>query len=188
MNYISSAEQKRYRNSFIMLTLVSVFGILLGLYLYEYTGFFSTLKNNGISKIATDFNIEELISLYYDEIKLPLLMFALGFTLFARYACTALVCYKGFMTGFSVMYFGIHFEGGELDIKNFRMICLSLIVILLINIIAGAKSMAFAASLRYAAPNLSDILRQRSTGKYIMASLILAFFLLCSVALKYLTP
>ncbi len=181
-------ELKRYRNSFILLTLISVAGIMTGLYLYEYTDFFASLRADAEAVPITRFDPEEVLMLFFDELRIPALIFMFGFTLFAPYAATVILAYKGFMTGFSVLYFGIYYRGGSIDKQYFILISAALVLILLVYIIAGAKAIAFSGSLRYAAPDLPALLRRKSTGKYAVTFLLLAAFLLIFITLKYSIP
>lgn len=180
-------EQKRYRNSFIFLTLVATAGILLGLYLYEYTDYFAELKINA-DVIGTGFDIKAMILMFFDEIKLPALCFIMGFTLFSAYISTAILAYKGFLTGFSVLYLGLYYSNGAIDKPRFVLSALALILILLIYIITAAKALAFAGSLRYAAPDIISLLKRKNTVKYLITFLILSAFLLMALTLKYLIP
>ncbi len=180
-------EQKRYRNSFIFLTLVATAGILVGLYLYEYTDYFADLKVNA-DITQSGFDIKAMILMFFDEIKLPALIFMTGFTLFSAYISTAILAYKGFLTGFSVLYLGLYYSNASIGKPQFVLSALSLILILLIYIITGAKALAFAGSLRYAAPDIMSLLRRRSTVKYLITFLILSAFLLMALILKYAIP
>ena len=93
-------ELKRYRNSFILLTLIAVAGIMTGLYLYEYTDFFASLRTDAETAPITGFDAEEVLMLFFDEIRIPAIVFMFGFTLFAPYIAAIILGYKGFMTGF----------------------------------------------------------------------------------------
>lgn len=181
-------EQKRYRNSFIMLTLLSVAGIMTGLYLYEYTGFFTALRGDDRAVLVSKFDFTELLLLFFDEVKLAAMLFGLGFTLFAPYGACALILYKGFVSGFSVLYFGMHYQNGAIDKLCFGLICAVLVLVLTIYIIIGAKAVAFACSLRYAAPELASVIGQKNTGRYVMTFLLLCGFLFILLCAKLAIP
>ena len=181
-------EIKRYRNGFILLTLISVMGIMCGVYLYQYTDFFASLRADAEAVEQFRFDMTQLLGLLFDEIRIPLLIFLFGFTLFAPYTASVIVGYKGFMTGFSVLYFGLCYEKGSIDKRSFILCAVNLTLILLIYIIIGAKSLAFSGSLRYAAPDLVTMLKQRQTGRYTVTFLLLSVFLFIAVTVKYLIP
>lgn len=181
-------EQKRYRNSFILLTLTAVAGILIGLYLYEYTDYFSALRADADASAVSGFDLRALILDFFDEIKLTVLLLTFGFTLFSSYVAIAVLGYKGFMTGFSVLYFGIYYERGIIGKPQFVLSAFALILILMIYIITGARSVAFSGSLRYAAPDLRSLLQRKSTCDYIAAFLFLSAFLLVIMAFKHTIP
>ena len=180
-------EQKRYRNSFIFLTLIATAGILVGLYLYEYTDYFSAIRQD--TAVATaDLDIKELILIFFDEFKLMAVIFLCGFTLFSAYVSALLVVYKGFMTGFSVLYFGLCYSNGSINKIHFILTASALTVLLLIYIITGAKAVAFSGSLRYAAPDVGSLLHRKSTSAYMITFLILSSFALMALTLKYVLP
>ncbi|MBQ4561482.1 MAG: stage II sporulation protein M [Clostridia bacterium] len=181
-------ELKRYRNAFILLTLISAAGILTGLYLYEYTGFFASLRVDAEMLPISGFDAEELLSLFFNEARILALVFMLGFTLFAPYTASLILLYKGFMTGFSAVYFGLYYQKGSIDKQSFVLICASMVFLLLVYIITGAKSIAFSGSLRYAAPDLISLLKRKPTGRYLVTFLVLCVFALISVTLKYSIP
>lgn len=181
-------ELKRYRNSFILLTLISVAGIITGLYLYEYTDFFAMLRGDAETVPITVFDAQELLMLYFDEIRVLAIVFLFGFTLFSPFLASVILLYKGFMTGFSVIYFGIYYKNHSIDKQHFVLISVTLIIILMIYIITGAKAVAFSGSLRYAAPDLPSLLKRKTTGKYLVTFLLLAAFLLMAITLKYSIP
>ena len=103
-------ELKRYRNNFILLTLVSVMGIMCGLYLYEYTDYFSSLRADAELITSFSLDLEELLMLFFNEARILAVVFLFGFTLFAPYTAIIVTGYKGFMTGFSVVYFGLCYQ------------------------------------------------------------------------------
>lgn len=181
-------ELKRYRNSFILLTLIATVGILSGLYLYEYTDYFSSLRGNAEIVTSFSFDIEQLLMLFFDEERILAIVFMFGFTLFAPYAAAVICGYKGFMTGFSVLYFGLCYQNGNIDKQSFVLTAASSVLALLIYIITGAKSAAFSGSLRYAAPDLISLLKRKQTGRYLVTFLLLSVFLLVAITLKYLIP
>ena len=181
-------ELKRYRNSFILLTLVATAGIMSGLYLYEYTGFFGSLRGDAELLNLNSFDPRELLELFFNEVRISAIVFMFGFTLFAPYTATLILGYKGFMTGFSSLYFGIYYSKGIIDKQDFVLTCASMIFLLLIYIITGAKSIAFSGSLRYAAPDLPSLMKRKQTGRYLVTFLVLTVFLLMAVSLKYSVP
>lgn len=181
-------EQKRYRNSFILMTLVGVAGILVGLYLYEYTDFFAALRGSEGTVLAADPDVRELMLLFCDEVRILALVFLFGLTLFAPYVSVITVAYKGFMTGFSVLYFGMHYECGAIDKRCFVLISAATVLTLTLYVIGTAKSIAFSGSLRYAAPDLPSLLKRRSTGRYLIVFLLLCCFLFLTVTAKYYIP
>ena len=181
-------ELKRYRNSFILLTLISVAGIMCGLYLYEYTDYFSSLRADAELITSFSIDVEELLMLFFDEARILAVVFMFGFTLFAPYTAAVIGGYKGFMTGFSVVYFGLCYQKGSIDKQSFVLTAASSVLLLLIYIITGAKSAAFSGSLQYAAPDLVSLLRRKQTGRYLVTFLLMSVFLLLAVTLKYLIP
>lgn len=168
-----------------MLTLLALFGIMSGLFLYEYTDFFDLLKTEIMVPQEKEFSIELCLSLYYDEVKLLGLLFICGFTLFSPYISVAVLIYKGFMTGFSTLFFGMQYQSGSLSSRNFQIICALLILTLVIYIIMAAKSMLFGSMLKYAAPDIASLLKQRISKRYILTFLLLAGFLALSTVIKY---
>ncbi len=188
MTYSASEEQKRYLRSFILLTLIAAAGILAGLYLYEYTGFFSAYKEGDSLSYSSEFDMSELMLMFLDEAHIPALIFMFGFTLFAPYTAAAIILYKGFMTGFSVLYFGMVYRDGQVNKLRFTVICIALGAMLLLYIIAGAKSQSFSGSLRYAAPDLISLLRRKETVRYIITFLLIFAFILGITTLKYTIP
>ncbi len=181
-------ELKRYRNSFILLTLVSVAGIMCGLYLYEYTDYFGSLRGDAEIIASFSFDPEELLMLFFDEVRILAIVFMFGFTLFAPYTASVICGYKGFMTGFSVVYFGLCYQNSSIDKRCFILTAASSILLLMIYIITGAKSAAFSGSLRYAAPDLPSLLKRKQTGRYLVTFLLLSVFLFIAITLKYLIP
>ncbi len=181
-------ELKRYRNSFILLTLISVAGIMCGLYLYEYTDYFGSLRADAELVTSFSFDPEELLMLFFDEVRILALVFMFGFTLFAPYTAAVITGYKGFMTGFSVVYFGLCYQSGSIDKHSFILTAASSIILLLVYITTGAKSSAFSGSLRYAAPDLISLFKRKQTGRYLVTFLLLSVFLLMAISLKYLIP
>ena len=170
------------------MTLTAVFGIMVGLYLYEYTGFFSALRCDGAFVLTTNFDIKELLLLYFEEARVLALIFIFGFTLFSPYISVIIMSYKGFLCGFCILYFGMYYENGTLTSIYFALICAALILLLLIYIMTSAKAIAFSASLRWAAPDIIALAKQRQTRKYIITFLILAAFLAAVTAIKYCIP
>ncbi len=181
-------ELKRYRNSFILLTLVSTAGIMCGLYLYEYTDYFASLRGDAEIITSFSFSLEALLMLFFDEERILAIVFTFGFTLFAPYAAAVICAYKGFMTGFSVVYFGLCYQKGSIDKHSFVMTAAASVILLLVYILTGAKSAAFSGSLRYAAPDLGSLLKRKQTGRYLVTFLLLSVFLLIAITLKYLIP
>ena len=181
-------ELKRYRNSFIFLTLISVAGILSGLYLYQYTDYFQGLRGDAEIIPIFNFDPQKILLLFFDEVRVTAIILILGFTLFAPYAASAIVMYKGFMTGFSVLYFGLYYQTGSIDKRSFVLVTVSMILLLLIYIITGAKAVAFASSLKYAAPDLISLLKRKQTGRYFVTYLLLSVFMLIAVTMKYSMP
>ncbi|MBR4881469.1 MAG: hypothetical protein IKU19_06010 [Clostridia bacterium] len=181
-------ELKRYRNSFILLTLIATAGIMSGLYLYEYTDYFGSLRGDAELVKVFNFDAEELLMLFFTEARILAIVFMFGFTLFAPYTSAVITAYKGFMTGFSVVYFGLCYQNGGIDKHLFILTAVSSVLLLLIYIITGAKSTAFSGSLRYAAPDLISLLKRKQTGRYLVTFLLLSVFLLISVTVKYLIP
>ncbi|MBR6514193.1 MAG: hypothetical protein IKT46_05090 [Clostridia bacterium] len=178
-------ELKRYRNSFILLTLICVAGIMLGIYLYQYTDYFDALRSDVTLADSFSFDASEVLSLFFDELKITAVMFVLGFTLLAPYATAAVILYKGFMTGFSVLCLGIYYQAGGIDKHSFILATGSMVLILIIYIMIGARAYAFSGSLRYAAPDTLSIIKHKNTGGYIVAYLMLSLLLLMAIALKY---
>ncbi|MBE6687359.1 MAG: hypothetical protein E7591_09080 [Ruminococcaceae bacterium] len=181
-------EQKRYRNDFIMLTLFAVFGIMVGIFLYEYTDFFTALKAEEPVFGKTEFSFKELLYLYYDEIKIALLVFLAGFTLFSPIVSGTVLLYKGFLCGFSMLYYGICYQNQAINAKGFKLMTFVLVSELVIYVIIGAKAMAFGGSLKYAAPDLISTLKHKFAKKYILTFLIMAAFTAILSAVKYFIP
>lgn len=181
-------ELKRYRNNFILLTLVSVIGIMCGLYLYEYTDYFSSLRADAELITSFSLDLEELLMLFFNEARILAVVFLFGFTLFAPYTAIIVTGYKGFMTGFSVVYFGLCYQKGSIDKQAFILTAAASVLLLMVYIITGAKSAAFSGSLQYAAPDLVSLLKRKQTGRYLVTFLLLSVFLLIAITLKYLIP
>ncbi len=181
-------ELKRYRNNFILLTLVSVMGIMCGLYLYEYTDYFSSLRADAELITSFSLDLEELLMLFFNEARILAVVFLFGFTLFAPYTAIIVTGYKGFMTGFSVVYFGLCYQKGSIDKQAFILTAAASVLLLMVYIITGAKSAAFSGSLQYAAPDLVSLLKRKQTGRYLVTFLLLSVFLLIAITLKYLIP
>lgn len=171
-----------------MLTLLSVFGIMAGIFLYEYTDYFSALTEERIDFGAAEFDFSPLLTLCTAELKLMGLIFASGFTLFNRAVVSAALVYKGFMIGFSTLYYGMQYRAGALETPCFIIISISLIVTVTVYIITGAKAMAFGGSLKYAAPDISVIFRQRLTGEYVLTFLLMTAFIVIITAVRYAVP
>ncbi|MBR5515797.1 MAG: hypothetical protein IKU52_06310 [Clostridia bacterium] len=181
-------EQKRYRNDFIMLTLLAVFGIMIGIFLYEYTDFFKSLNKEQLSTFTDKYEFSALISLFSSELKFIIPVFISGFTLFGPLVSFGVLLYKGFICGFSMLYFGMCYQNGNITEKEFRLYTLIFILSLLIYIILGAKSMAFSGTLKYASPDIKMILKQDFAQKYILTFLVLSAFTLILLILKYSVP
>ena len=181
-------ELKRYRNNFILLTLVSVMGIMCGLYLYEYTDYFSSLRADAELITSFSLDLEELLMLFFNEAGILAVVFLFGFTLFAPYTAIIVTSYKGFMTGFSVVYFGLCYQKGSIDKQASILTAAASVLLLMVYIITGAKSAAFSGSLQYAAPDLVSLLKRKQTGRYLVTFLLLSVFLLIAITLKYLIP
>lgn len=171
-----------------MLTLLAVFGIMSGLFLYEYTDFFDLLKDQILITDKEIGNIEIFFSLYYEEIKLLGLLFICGCTLFSPYISGVLLVYKGFMTGFSTLFFGMQYHNGAFMANEFRINCILLILNLVIFVIMAAKSMLFSSMLRYAAPDIKTLISQKMTKRYILTFLLMSGFLALSTAVRYILP
>ncbi len=180
MPFAQKQELKRYRTSFILMTLVSVLGILGGLYLYKYTDFFEGFSP-GPNPLDKAKQLENFLLVYYREIRILLLMFIFGFTLFAPYIAVLVTAYKGFMTGFSLLYYTTCLKSTLMDKQSFLTATVPLLVQLIIYITFAAKACAQSMFLRYAAPDLISLLRQRESRRYIAAALILCAF--CAVTL-----
>lgn len=170
------------------MTLLSVAGILITLYLFEYTSYFSSLTELAGQQLATRFDPKELLLLFFDELKLLCLIFLSGFTLFAPCLCGLVALYNGFLTGFCVICFGIHFSRGDIKDQTFVLLCAVGILLLTLFICAEAKAVSFSGTLKYAAPDLSSLLRRRETGRYIVTFLLLCCFIFFTVAAKYYIP
>lgn len=181
-------ELKRYRNSFILLTLISVAGIMLGVYLYQYTDYFSALRGDACFTEAFRFEPRQVLGLFFDELKISAILFISGFTLLAPYVSAGIILYKGFITGFSVLCLGIYYQGGNIDKRSFILAAAAMIIILLLYIITGARATALSGSLRYAAPDPVSIIKHKNTGRYIVTYLMLTLLLLLGVTLKYSVP
>lgn len=188
MTYIPTQEQKRYLRSFIFLTLLAIVGLLFGLYLYEYGGVFSEYESS-LELVHTEtFDVKELLLLFLSEARLPALLFLFGFTLFAPFVATAIVLYRGFITGVSVLYFGMYCSEGNLNRWGFILLCICFSGTLILYVITGAKSTAYSGGLRYAAPEPGSLLTRRESIRYIVTFLVLLAFLLGIMALKYTIP
>ena len=178
-------ELKRYRNSFILLTLICAAGLLCGLYLYQYTDFFESVNKDMAPLPGFVFDARQVLDLFFSEAKVTLVLFILGFTLLSPYASSVMLLYKGFMSGFCTVCYGLYYQSGSISKRCFLALSASLILILIIYIIVGAKAMAFSGSLKYASPDFRSILKRKQTGRYLTAYLMLTVFLLLAVTLRY---
>lgn len=171
-----------------MLTLLSVFGIMAGIFLYEYTDYFSVLTEERIDFSQAEFEITSFVPLCTAELKLMGLIFVSGFTLFNRAVVSSALVYKGFMTGFSTLYYGMQYRANAFETSDFIIISVTLIASVTVYVITGAKAMAYGGGLKYAAPDLSVILKQRVTREYILTFLLMTAFIVIITAIKYAVP
>lgn len=163
---------------------MAVLGIMIGIFLYEYTDFFAALRQESIDTDSKP-EFSTLTSLISEEIKLIALIFISGFTLFSPYVIPLVLVYKGFMTGFATLYYGMQYRNSVLDTRCFIVISTSLILTVIVFIIMGAKGSVFGSALKYAAPDISFIFKQQFTKDYFTVFLLMTAFLVLLTASKY---
>lgn len=168
--------------------LISAMGIMAGLFLYEYTDYFSSLRGLEGEVAEGSLDLYRLALLYFDQVAVMTVLFLFGFTLFAPIVSALILAYKGFMTSFTVVYFGMYYEIGSISKLAFGLMSAVLIIMLTIYIVLGAKAIAFSGSLRYACPDLASLIHRQDTHKYLITFLLLCCFMLLTTAAKYYIP
>lgn len=184
---IYTDKQKRYRNTFIMLTLFAIFGIMAGILLYEYTGFFDILQKDSL-ELNQAFTLSGVLEAFFEEFKIFALIFLFGFTLFSSAFTSGILIYKGFLCGFSVIYFGIGYNNRAMAKNEYVFLISVLIATLICYIFFGARAMTFSSTLKYTAPDIAALLKQNFAKKYIITFLVITAVIAIISALKCAAP
>lgn len=180
-------EQKRFRYNFLFLLLSAAVGILIAVYLYDYAKIFD--NEYSLPTTGTGFDgIKELLLLFYDELKISVMIFLFGFTVFSGIVDTVCVGYKGFLFGLTVKitYNAYHTEA--ISQKYFILLTATGALILFSHIIIASKALCYSSQIRYTGSDIRAVMSNRLTKNYIVLFLLYTVIIcICTALRQYLT-
>lgn len=186
MNERDAKELKKYRDSFIIHALLGLCGMAVAVYIYKYTGYLSGIAEGYVYVCGLD--VGELFMRFYLEVRYMVLLFALGFTVFAVPAAIIFSILRGFVCAVGILRLAAASSLGALSSAHFVMTAVFMALLFGIELIMAAKTARHGAHLKYIVPKAGELIRDRVTLRYAAAFAMLCSLLFAAVALVYFAP
>lgn len=180
------SDRKKYRNAFLVHALLGVAGVCIGIYVFKYTTLL-TGKAEGYVFIC-NMDAVELFSRFFDEAKYLVLLYALGFTIFAVPGAIVFAVFRGFMCSVGVLRLAGECEAGGLSTAQFVFTVCALAAVFLIELIMTAKCVRQSSRLQYIAPHPGELIRDPEVRRYSASFAMLCGFMFAAVAVVYFAP
>ena len=175
-------EIKKYRKSFIIYALLGVAGIAAGIYVAKYTDWISG-QATGYAYVCS-LDAAELFRRYYLEVRYLVVLFLLGFTVFASPAAIAFSLWRGFVSAVGI----VRLAGSGAGTAYFVLTACAMASVLVIETAMAAKSSTHAARLRYVAPRAGELIRDPAVRRYFATFAILCALLFAAVVCAFFAP
>lgn len=186
MDQKQKTDRKKYRDSFIVHTLLGLCGVAVAVYVYKYTDLLSGGAQGYVYVCALD--LRELFLRYYGELRYLILLFAAGFTIYAAPAAIIFALLRGFVCGTGILRLAQAARLGELSRLHFVMTALSMALVFGLELVMAAKSARQSQRLKYIVPGVVELLYDRGTRGYLASFAMLCGLLFAAVAMVYFAP
>ena len=186
MNARDQKELKKYRDCFIVHLMLGLCGMAVAVYIYKYTEYLSGTANGYLYVCRLD--ARELFTRYYGEVRYMVLLFLMGFTLFAVPAAIIFSVLRGFVCAVGILRLAAASRVGMLSLTHLIITAVFMSLIFVIELIMTAKTVRHGAHLKYIVPKAGELVKDPVTKRYAAASALLCGLLFAAVSVVYFAP
>ena len=186
MTNTQKIERKKYRDTFLIYVLLGVVGIAAGVYVFKYTDLLSGAAAEYSYSCRMD--LRELMERYYHELRFLVVLFLVGFTVFASPCAIVFSLARGFVCAAGILRLFSENASGGADLPRVVMISASVACMFVLELIMASKSARAGAHLQTIVPRPGELVRDPYVRSYALTFALLCAFLLACVSLIYLAP
>ncbi|MBQ3099731.1 MAG: hypothetical protein IJC50_01950 [Clostridia bacterium] len=186
MNANDQKELKKYRDTLLIHLMLGVCGMAIAVYIYKYTDLLSGIADGYVYICRLD--ARELFMRYYTEARYMIVLFLIGFTIFAVPAAIIFSVLRGFVCSVGILRLAAASRAGSLSATHLVFTCVFMALIFGIELVMTAKSVRHGMHLKYIVPRAGELVRDRFTVRYSATFALLCGLLFISVTLVYFAP
>ena len=186
MNARDQKEQKKYRDSFLIHMMLGICGTAIAVYIYKYTDYLSGIADGYVYICRLD--ARELFMRFYTEARYMVLLFLLGFTMFAVPFAIIFSLLRGFVCTVGILRLAAASCTGSLSVTHLVFTAVFTALVFAIELIMTAKSVGYASHLKYIVPKAGELVKDRETRRYAATFALLCGLLFISVTVVYFAP
>ena len=159
---------------------------LCRIYVFKYTAWLSGSADGYIFICRAD--ADELFTRYFEEARYLVILYALGFTIFAVPGAIAFAVIRGFLCSVGILRLAAACADGGLTAAQFIFCAFAMALVFMIELLMTAKCVCQYARLQYIAPRPGELIRDAEVRRYSAAFALLCGFMFIACAGVYFAP